>query len=150
MRKRDEDLYELCRDHVQGLGFQLVSVDDMVENGRRVFRFYVDREQGVVVDDCASVSRELAYLLDADFDFDEPYVLEVSSPGIDHRLVHEREYAHFAGRQARLVLREPIDGRNVVVGRLAGAESDEVRVVPDDGPEVTVPISNVTRARLLV
>lgn len=150
MQKRDEELYELCRRLVEGMGYQLVGVDDTVEHGRRVFRFYIDQPGAVHLDDCGSVSREIAYLLDAEFDFDGAFVLEVSSPGLDHRLRHEREYAHFTGRRTRIVLHEPVDGRNVLVGVLAGADSGEVRLITDDGPEVTVAISDVARARLLL
>jgi ribosome maturation factor RimP len=148
MDKRNEELYALCRGLVEGMGFTLVTVEDVVEHGRRVFRFYIDHPGGIVVDDCARVSRELDYLLEADFDFDGSFVLEVSSPGLDHRLSHEREYAHFSGKRARLVLREPIDGLNVVVGVLASVDGGVVRVAPDDGPEVSIPLSNVARGRL--
>ncbi|MFH1502901.1 MAG: ribosome maturation factor RimP [Candidatus Eisenbacteria bacterium] len=150
MYKRDEELYELCFDLVAGMGFQLVSVEDVVDHGRRAFRFYIDRPNGIVVEDCVSVSKEIEYLLDAELDFDGAFVLEVSSPGLDHRLSQEREYAHFKGKRARLVLREPDDGRNVVVGVIAGAGAGAVRIVPDDGPEVTVSLENVVRARLMI
>ncbi len=150
MQKRDEELFELCSDLVTGMGYELVAVDDTVEHGRRVFRFYVDRPKGLVVDDCASLSREIEYLLDAELDFDGPFVLEVSSPGLDHRLRHEREYLHFVGRRARLVLHEPVDGLSVVIGVLGSVEEGTVKISTDDGSEVLVPLSIVSRARLLL
>jgi ribosome maturation factor RimP len=96
------------------------------------------------------VSRELAYLLDAAPEFDEGYVLEVSSPGLDHKLRKEREYVHFAGRKARLVLREPIGGESVVTGLIAGASGGEVRIATADGPERAIAIESIARARLVM
>ena len=150
MQKRGEELYEMVRATVEGMGFQLVTVDDLVEHGRRVFRFYVDHPRGMAVEDCASVSREIEYLLDARFDFEGAYVLEVSSPGLDHPLRHRREYAHFKGRRARLVLRSTNEGGGVLEGTLGDADADGVRVVPDTGPEVKVPYEEIAKARLLV
>jgi len=148
MERTDEKLYGLSRGLVEGMGFVLVDVDEVVEHGRRVFRFYIDGEQGVSLGDCAAVSRELAYLLDAEPEFEGGYVLEMSSPGLDHRLKKEREYVHFAGREARLVLRSPMDGRNVVEGVIMGADAGVVRITPADGEQLSIPLADIVRARL--
>jgi ribosome maturation factor RimP len=150
MERMDEKLYGLSRGLVEGMGFVLVDVDEVVEHGRRVFRFYIDGERGVSLGDCAAVSRELAYLLDAEPELAGGYVLEVSSPGLDHRLKKEREYVHFAGRAARLVLRGSMEGRNVVEGVIAGADAGIVRIVPMDGEELSIPLVDIARARLSV
>ena len=150
MERMDEKLYELSRGLVEGMGFVLVDVDEVVENGRRVFRFYMDGERGVSLGDCATVSRELAYLLDAEPELAGGYVLEVSSPGLDHRLKKEREYVHFAGREARLVLRGSMEGRNVVEGVIVGADAGIVRIAPVDGGELSIPLVDIARARLSV
>ena len=148
MERTDEKLYGLSRGLVEGMGFVLVDVDEVIEHGRRVFRFYIDGERGVSLGDCAAVSRELAYLLDAEPGLEGGYVLEVSSPGLDHRLKKEREYVHFAGREARLVLRSPTDGRNVVEGVIMGADAGVVRITPADGEELSIPLTDIVRARL--
>ena len=150
MERMDEKLYGLSRSLVEGMGFVLVDVDEVVEHGRRVFRFYMDGEQGVSLEDCAAVSRELAYLLDAEPELAGGYVLEVSSPGLDHRLKKEREYVHFTGREARLVLRGSTEGRNVVEGVIVGADAGIVRIAPVDGEELSIPLVDIARARLSV
>lgn len=148
VEKRDEELYGLALPTVEGTGFELVSVDDVVEHGHRVFRFYIDHPRGVAVSDCASVSREIEYLLDARFDFEGPYVLEVSSPGLEHPLKHEREYDHFRGRRARLVLHRPVEVGNVVVGVLGPTGPDGVLVTTERGVEIKLDFENIARARL--
>ena len=145
----DERLYDLTVELVAGMGFTLVTVDDVVEHGRRTFRFSIDHDRGITVEECASVSREIAYLLDDELALEARYVLEVSSPGLDHALRKEREYAHFSGREARLVLREPFEGENVLTGTILGAESGTVRLNVD-GAEVAVALENISRARLLL
>jgi ribosome maturation factor RimP len=148
--QKGEELFQLTRRLVEQTGYTLVTVDDAVERGRRVFRFTIDHPRGVALGDCEAVSREIEYLLDADFDFDGSYVLEVSSPGLDHELRKEREYAHFAGRPARLVLSEPVSGKNVIEGVIAGAGDGHVRIGLSDGTEVEVPLGSIARARLAI
>jgi ribosome maturation factor RimP len=150
MERIEEKLYEVSKGLVEGMGFTLVDVQEVIEHGRRVFRFYIDAQSGVGIDDCAAVSREIDYLLDAEPELADGYVLEVSSPGLDHRLKKEREYAHFAGREARLVLRAPVDGKNVLEGSIVGAEEGIVRIAPAEGDEVAVPLDDIARARLAI
>ncbi|MBD3348907.1 MAG: ribosome maturation factor RimP [Candidatus Eisenbacteria bacterium] len=148
VEKRDEELYGLALPTVEGTGFELVGVDDVVEHGRRVFRFYIDHPRGVAVSDCASVSREIEYLLDARLDFEGSYVLEVSSPGLEHPLKHEREYEHFRGRRARIVLHRPVEAGNVVEGVLGPIGDDGVVVTTDRGEEIRLDFENIARAKL--
>ncbi len=148
MEKRDDELYELASRLVEEMGYALVCVRDLVERGRRIFRFYIDHARGIAVGDCHTASKEIAYLLDASFDFEGPYVLEVSSPGLEHALRTEREYVYFVGRKARLVLRRPIEGRSVIEGTITAAGSGKVSMKPEDGPELTIPLTEVSRGRL--
>lgn len=150
MERMDEKLYGLSRGLVEGMGFVLVDVDEVVERGRRVLRFYIDASGGISLGDCETVSRELAYLLDAEPELSSGYVLEVSSPGLDHRLKKEREYVYFAGREARLVLRTPIEGRNVIEGVIGGAGAGAVRIELKGGDELSVPLAEIARARLVI
>jgi ribosome maturation factor RimP len=150
VERKGDELYELTRDLVQQMGYTLLRVDDVVERGRRLFRFYVDHPRGITLADCEAVSREIEYVLDADFDFGGSYVLEVSSPGLDHELKTERDYSHFAGRPARLVLRESVEGKNVVEGVIAGAGEGRVRIGLPDGTEIIVPLAGIARARLAI
>ncbi|MFH1689600.1 MAG: ribosome maturation factor RimP [Candidatus Eisenbacteria bacterium] len=148
MERMDEKLYSLSRGLVEGMGFVLVDVDEVVEHGRRTFRFCIDAHGGVSLEDCGTVSREVSYLLDAEPELASGYVLEVSSPGLDHRLKKEREYVHFAGREARLVLRDDSEGRNVIEGVIGGAEGGVVRIALTDGEELSIPLTDIARARL--
>jgi len=147
LERLDEKLYDLAAETVEGMGYSLVTVEDVVEHGRRTFRFIIDRRQGVRHSDCAAASRELSDLFDAELDFNGDYVLEVSSPGLDHALRKPREYAHFTGKTARIVLRTPVEGANVVTGVIVRAEPDSV-TIDANGAELSIRFEDISRARL--
>lgn len=150
MEKAEEMLFESTRDLVDELGFVLVDVDEVTEQGRRTFRFYIDHREGVSLDDCASVSRELSYFLDGEREPEGSYVLEVSSPGLDHRLRKTREYAHFAGRTARLVLRSEAGEKSVVTGEILGADEGGIHIRDGEGREQSMDLADIARARLVI
>jgi len=146
----EERLFGLAGGAVAALGFALVDVRELAPGGRRVFRFTIDGAEGVNIADCEAVSRELGYLLDAESDLDQNYVLEVSSPGLDHRLRKQREYEHFVGRAARLVRRD-VSGQDAVVrGTILGAEDGVVRLRDNEGVEIEIALSDIARGRLSI
>ena len=115
--------------------------------------------EGVTVEDCARVSRDLSAVLDVDDVVPIAYVLEVSSPGLDRPLRQAADYDRFSGRRAKLVMREAVDGQMFFKGRLDGlvgnVGSDDksaaaVMIVTDDEKRHRVPLSVITRANLEV
>lgn len=124
-----------------------------------LLRVYVDKPEGVSHADCQNVSEQLSAILDVEDPFPGSYTLEVSSPGLDRKLSKPGDFEHFAGRRARLVLREPLadSDQRVLEGRLAGFEAGRVRFEPDrragrpDAGEVKeVDLANITKAQLIV
>jgi len=91
-------------------------VDVELKGGRSnpLLRIYVDKPDGVSHADCQSVSEQVSAILDVEDPFPRPYVLEVSSPGLDRKLEKPGDFEHFAGRRARLVLRDPVDEQKVL------------------------------------
>ena len=107
-------------------------------------------EDSVGVNDCAAVSRDLSAILDVDDLVPTAYTLEVSSPGLDRPLRGADDYRRFAGRFAKLVMREAVDGQTYFKGRLAGCAGDEVLIDGEDGRRHRVPVGVITRANLEV
>ncbi len=107
-------------------------------------------EESVSVEDCAKVSRELSAILDAEDTVPGAYVLEVSSPGLDRPLRSAEDYRRFAGRQAKIVMREAVDGQKYFKGRLGGVEGQAVLIDGEDGRRHAVPLGVITRANLEV
>lgn len=145
---------------VAALAMELVDVEWAGSGRRPVIRIRVDFPdsvpgQGVTVDDCARVSRELEPWLDAHPELPERYVLEVSSPGVERPLKRRRDFDRFAGHEARLRGEAglPGVGGSRIEGILRGTEEAEsgfrVLIEPDGGPVVSVPWDDGIRANLV-
>jgi ribosome maturation factor RimP len=107
-------------------------------------------EDGVTIEDCQKMSHELGAILDVEEAIDVAYTLEVSSPGLDRPLRHADDYRRFAGRLAKVVVTEAIDGNKHFTGRLRGIEDDQVVLADTRGRERRIPLASVARARLEV
>jgi len=130
---------------VAGMGYELVDVQ--ASNGGRFLRLFIDKPQGINVDDCASVSRQLARVFEVEgIDYDR---LEVSSPGLDRPLRKPADFARFAGQKAELRMRRPdAGGRRKFMGVLRGAEAGQVRM-DVDGQTILLALDEVERAKLV-
>jgi len=158
---RDADVAEQVRNvatrvaHTYGL--DIFDVQYRREAAGMVLRVLLDRpgpaataEESVSVDDCAHVSRDLSAVLDVEEIVPTAYTLEVSSPGLDRPLRHADDYRRFAGRRAKIVMREAVDGQTFFKGQLAGVNGQKVLIDSDDGRRHEVPLGVITRANLEV
>src|SRR5262245_10186285 len=140
-----------------GYGLEIFDVQFRRESQGMVVRVRIDRpgpaataEESVSVDDCARVSRDLSALLDVEDVVPTAYTLEVSSPGLDRPLRDAGDYRRFAGRRAKIVMREPVDGQSFFKGRLGGVDETDVLIDGDDGRRHRVPLGMITRGHLEV
>ena len=113
-----------------------------------MLRLFIDKDGGVTLDDCASISRELGDLLDVKDIIPQAYVLEVSSPGLNRRLRKKEDFSRFAGQKVRLQLVAPIDGRRKIVGELEGVEDEAVIVAAPEG-RCSVALKDIAKANLI-
>lgn len=142
-----DKLLELGEPLLAGLGYELVDLEYAPGRAHALVRVFIDRPEGVSVDDCERVSHELAALLDVEDPVPTAYTLEVSSPGLDRVLRTPAHFQRFAGERVWVELRVARDGRRRYTGRLenVGPEGIELRV---DGAIVAVRFSEIGRARL--
>jgi ribosome maturation factor RimP len=139
-------------------GLEIFDVQYRREGQGMMLRVLIDRPgtaaatagESVSVDDCAHVSRDLSAIFDVDDVVPGAYTLEVSSPGLDRPLRRVEDYRRFAGRRAKIVMREQVDGQGFFKGRLAGLEGDDVLIDGDDGRPHRVPFGVIARANLEV
>ena len=138
-------------------GLEIFDVQYRREASGMVLRIQIDRpgpgttaEESVSVDDCAKVSRDLSAIFDVDDVIPAQYTLEVSSPGLDRPLTRAEDYQRFAGRRAKLVMREKIDGQGYFKGQLGGVEDGHVLIEGEDRRTHRVPLNVITRANLEV
>ena len=101
-------------------GLELVDVEIVGRGRSAVLRIFLDKPGGIAIRDCEQVSRQVGAILDVEDLLPGRYTLEVSSPGLDRRLVKPADYERFAGKQVKLVLKAPQEGRRRFRGLLRG------------------------------
>ena len=143
-----ETVYKLAEPLCSAEGMELVFVEFQAEAGGRILRLYIDQPGGVTLDDCATISRQLGDLLDVGLETDEPYNLEVSSPGANRPLGKLTDYERFKGQEAKIQVAEPIDGQKNFKGTLMGAEDHLIAILTHD-KTVAVHFDTITKARLI-
>jgi ribosome maturation factor RimP len=146
-----ENITHLATKVAESSGLDLVDVEIFRAGKRRVLRIYIGKRDGVNVDDCAKVSRDLGTLLDADNVMqDENYILEVSSPGLDRPFKTIKDYRRNLGRFVRVSTREPVEGlggKRLVVGKLADVGEASITVDADGKPR-SIPLDLILQAKV--
>ncbi len=132
-------------------GLEIVEVEWRGGGGKGVLRIYIDKPDGVSLADCELVSRQLSTVLDVEDVVPGPgYSLEVSSPGLDRKLLKPDDYRRFSGKKAKIRFNAEIEGKRQHTGRLRGIEGDQALL--ETGPDQTIRFSlgDVLTARLVV
>lgn len=143
-----EQLQALLAPVVEGLGYQCWGIEYVSQGKHSVLRIYIDKEEGILVDDCEAVSRQASAILDVEDPISSEYTLEVSSPGMDRPLFTLEQFAAHAGEQVKIKLRTPFEGRRNFQGLLRGVEEQDV-VVQVDQHEFLLPIDSIDKANII-
>ena len=146
--QRLERLSAVLRPVIGSLGCELWGIELAGPSKRPVLRLYIDAEQGISLDDCERVSRQVSVVLEVEDPLPGEYVLEVSSPGMDRRLFTEEQCARYVGEQVKVRSAELVDGRRNFSGELVAVQNGEL-VIRKGGDEFVVPFSDVERARIV-
>lgn len=133
---------------VHALGYELVDVELAGQGRNALLRIYIDQPDGVTVEDCAAVSRQVSAVLDVEDPIPGHYTLEVSSPGLDRPLRREEDFSRFKGALIHVRMLTPIMGRRNFTGRLLGYERESV-VLEADTERYELALANIEKARLV-
>lgn len=133
---------------VEDLGYEFVGLEYSGNSKNSTLVIYIDKAEGIAVEDCETVSREVAALLDVEDPISGNYTLEVSSPGLDRPLFTIEQFEQFNGQEVKLTAFAPVEGRRKFKGQILGAADGVVRL-EQDGAEVALEFSNIARARLV-
>ena len=161
MADKATQLTELLAPTVEALGLELLGIEYLPAPGGALVRLYIDvpaghdaaaadagTPQGVTIEHCESVSREVSAQLDVEDPISGHYTLEVSSPGLERPLFDAAQFARFAGETAKVALKLPQDGRRRLQGRIARVEGNDV-AFDIDGNELVVAVDNIDKAKLV-
>jgi len=150
MGKKVENLVaKLVVPIVDNYGLELVDVEYNKEGSDWILRIFIDREEGIKLEDCQQISRDVSVELDAKDPISQSYLLEVSSPGIDRPLKKRRDYERHKGKKVALSTYAPINGEKKFSGKLLGIEDDDIKIIVD-GDEISIPYSKVAQTRLAI
>lgn len=118
---------------VENLGFELVDVEYVKEGGTWYLRAYVDKEGGITINDCETVSRAFSEKLDEKDFIEEAYIMEVSSPGLGRPLKKEKDFARSLGKEVEIRTFRPIHHEKEFYGVLNAYDADSVTITAEDG-----------------
>ena len=118
-----------------------------LEGNGWVWRLFIDGNEGITVDHCSQVSRELGDFLDVENLIDHAYHLEVSSPGLERPLRSLKDFQTYIGRKAKLKLRD-VENQRVLIGNISKLEGETVELVLEDGSRCLIAFEQIRKARL--
>lgn len=129
---------------------ELVDVEYVKEGGEFFLRIYIDKEDGVSLNECELVTRELNPILDEKDPIKDNYYLEVSSPGLDRPLKKDKDFVRYQGRDVEIKLYKPMNGSKIHEGELVGLTEDKNIKVIIDNKEVEFDKKDVALIRLAI
>ncbi|EGC17084.1 ribosome maturation factor RimP [Kingella denitrificans] len=138
------DLQQILETTLPGMGYELVDVELTAQG---ILRVFIDKEGGITVEDCATVSNHLSRVFMVE-DVDYKH-LEISSPGLDRPLKKAADFVRFTGSMVKLKTRLPVDGQKNFIGRIESFdEAAQTIVLAFDGKTAQIELSNVDKARI--
>jgi ribosome maturation factor RimP len=148
MRRELTHLWELFEPVVNGMGYDLIEIEHFPNPKHGVLRLYIDKEEGITIDDCSDVSRQISALIDVEDPVRGQFNLEVSSPGMDRPLRRVKDFQRFTGSKVKLKTMMPLDGQRNFSGRLLEADEESL-TIETDTEEITLPMSALEKARIV-
>ncbi len=145
----EEKIREIIKPLTEAKRISIYDVLFLKRGKGRVLRVYIDKPGGVTVEDCARVSREISVVLSVEGVVDEPYTLEVSSPGVNRMLRRKEHFVQNVGNDIVVYTEEPIGGRRNFGGRLEDVDEGDIIVRSKDEVVYRIPLNTIKKAHLI-
>ena len=143
-----DELAKLLEPTVERLVYELADLEVRLGGKGGLIRVFIDKPEGIDLDDCETVSRAVSALLDVEDPVPGNYSLEVSSPGLDRKLTKVEHFQRFEGETVKVQMRFPIEGRRRFRGTLVSSDDENI-VVEVDGESHSLPLKTIDTARLV-
>ena len=156
MSNTSSTLEELIEPVVTSMEFEFVGIEYLTQGNGSLLRIYIDHPDGIEVDHCADVSRQISMLLDVEDPIQNEYTLEVSSPGMERPLFTKEHYLQFIGREVKLTLFRPLVTSNRkkfkgIIEQVEDTDSDDPIIIIEMDKELyELALSNIKKANLVV
>ncbi len=148
MTSKLEQLQDILTPVIEALGYECWGIEYTSQGRHSLLRVYIDHDNGIFIEDCETVSRQLSAVMDVEDPISSEYTLEVSSPGMDRPLFTLEQFAAFVGEQVKIRLRSPVEERRNFQGLIRSVEDQDV-VVQVDEFEYLLPIDLIEKANIL-
>ena len=133
---------------VESQGYELVDAELKGGGQNSILRIFIDKPAGITHHDCELVSEQVGTVLDVEDLIPSSYTLEVSSPGLERKLVKESDFTRFGGKLARIQTRIPLRQQKLFRGRLQGFSEGKIRLELQQGNLLDIPLDVIREARL--
>lgn len=143
-QKTEEILIPITEEY----GYELVDVEYVKEGGNFYLRAYIDKEGGITIDDCETISRSLSDWLDKEDMIQDSYIMEVSSPGLGRPLKKEKDFARSIGKEVEVKLYKPLEKSKEYAGVLKAYDKESVTLQMEDGADMVFERPQIAQIRL--
>lgn len=143
-QKTEKLLEPVLKEH----NYELYDIEYVKEGGNYFLRAYIDKENGITVDDCELVSRALSDLLDKKDFIPDSYILEVSSPGLGRQLKRDKHFEKSIGEEVEVKLYKAVNKKKEFIGILTAFSQDTITIEGEDGQEMAIPRADIANVRL--
>ncbi|ABI38104.1 protein of unknown function DUF150 [Shewanella sp. MR-4] len=148
MATLESRLVDMLTVPVEALGFQLWGIEYVQAGKHSILRVFIDGENGINIEDCANVSRQVSAVLDVEDPISTEYTLEVSSPGVDRPLFTAEQYAAYVGEDVKLQLTMPVAGSRNLKGAITQVDG-QMLSLNVNGKELVVALDNIRKGNII-
>ncbi|MBL4819496.1 MAG: ribosome maturation factor RimP [Gammaproteobacteria bacterium] len=148
MKRSERQITELLEPTINALGLQLWGVEHIGQGKHSMLRVYIESENGIAIEDCERVSRQVSLVLDVEELISGEYTLEVSSPGSDRRLFSLDQFRQYLGSEVNIRLGTLLDGRRKLKGKLVGIADEDI-CIEEEGNEYRCPFDAIEKANIV-
>ena len=147
--KKNEQLTDLLISSVEAMGYELVGVEYYPSSVNSLLRVYIDKENGVNLDDCMAVNGQINGVLDVEDPIASRYTLEVSSPGLDRPLFSPKDFKRFTGHQVKIRVSRPIDRQRNFKGKIVSVNGEIITIQDTENKQTELDFNFIDVARLI-
>ncbi len=141
-------IYDFAEPLCESEDIELVHIENIFENSRSILRVLIDKDGGVLIEDCVNISRQLNDILDVNLEQFSAFTLEVSSPGLDRPLTKKEDFQRFNGEKVKIKTDMAIEGQRNFKGVLAGLKNESVELTSDN-KNYSIPFNIIKKARII-
>ncbi len=143
-----EYIKEVLEDDIERLGCKVWGLEMFGRRSNQTLRIYIDKNEGISVEDCERVSKHVSKVLDAENDFSENYMLEISSPGLDRKFFYKEQYKEYLNESLKVTFFDT-QNKRTVTGRLVGAYDNSIKLELNDETK-EIAFSSIIQANLII